>query len=133
MSVNCSAQTKEAYPSAPKEVALKFMELYSAGDPAAAKYVAFDGIYITELAMTAERAKTEAFPKELAKQKKNAPVKVAALSERIEEQSAYGTVAYVEMKVGSKKQYLTLVPRDGKWKVDITVKWADDWFDGQIY
>lgn len=135
VSANCYSQTKGAYPSTPKEVALKFMQLYSAGDAAAAGYVEFSGIYITELAMTPERAEKEVFPEELAKQKKKAPVKITTVSERIDEQSEYGSpAAYVKLKVGNGETYLTLFRRDGnKWKVDITVLWANEWYDGQIY
>lgn len=114
---------------------MKFMQLYSAGDPAAAEYVEFSGIYIVELAMTPERARSKYFPEELAKWKKKGPMKVSAISERIEEDPIYASqVAYVKLKVGNEDTYLTLFPSEGKkWKVDITVLWADEWYDGQIY
>lgn len=134
----CNSQNQaQEYPSTPKEVAQKFMELYTAGNPAAAEYVKFDGRYIMELALTPEIARKERFPEELAKQKSKAPVKVECISERITTDEDNGNpdlpVAYVKCKVNNDSEYLTLYQAEGQWKVDITVKWADDWFDGQIY
>lgn len=136
ITASCCQNTSE-YPSVPKEVAQKFMEHYMAGNDAAAEYVKFDGIYIAELAMTPENARNERFPQELAKQKKNDPVKIECISELITTDEDNGnpdiSVAYVECKVNGQSEFLTLYQDDDRWKVDITVKWANDWFDGQIY
>lgn len=132
-----SRQKASDYPSTPKEVACKFLEYYNTGDERAAEYVLFDGENLPYLAMTAETARTEHFPKELAKMRGQAPVQVEYVSERITTDEDCGnpdvTVAYVECKVNGASEYLKLCPVDGLWKVDITVKWADDWFDGQIF
>lgn len=132
-----SRQKASDYPSTPKEVACKFLEYYNTGDERAAEYVLFDGIYLPQLAMTAETARTEHFPKELAQRKGHAPVTVECVSERITTDEDNGnpnvTVAYVGCKVDETTEYLKLCPVDGLWKVDITEKWAYDWFDGQIF
>lgn len=128
----CGAGQSGAYPKTPKEVAQRFMELYTAGDSAAADYVLFDGRNLLELAMTADIARTKQFPEELAKRKAQGPVKVECVSERITTDEDNGNpnleVAYVECKVGEQTEYLMLVPVDGLWKVDITVLWASEWF-----
>lgn len=134
----CASRQKAAdYPATPKEVACKFLEYYNTGDERAAEYVLFDGIYLLELAMTAETARTEHFPKELAQRKGHAPVTVESVSERIGPDEEGGNpgvdVAYVQCKVDGLSEYLKLCEVEGRWKVDITVKWADDWFDGQIF
>lgn len=130
----CGTGQSGAYPKTPKEVAQRFMELYTAGDDAAADYVLFDGRNLLELAMTADAARTKTFPEELAKQKERGPVKVECVSERITTDEENGNpnleVAYVECRVGDRTEYLMLVPVDGLWKVEITVKWAGEWFDG---
>lgn len=87
----CGTGQSGAYPKTPKEVAQRFMELYTAGDEAAADYVLFDGRNLLELAMTADAARTKTFPEELAKQKERGPVKVECVSERITTDEENGT------------------------------------------
>jgi len=129
-----SASTE--YPQTPKEVAQRFMELYTAGDEAAAEYVLFDGRYIVDLSITPEIARTKYFPKELSKCKQAEVGKIECVSERIvpDEESAdpNAQVAYVVCEVDGTPEYLALFQVDGLWKVDITNKWVNEWFDGQI-
>ena len=44
-------------------------------------------------------------------------------------------MAYVQGKVNDKEEYVTLYKdkNNDRWKVDITDKWANDWFDGMMY
>lgn len=131
----CCGTPKETYPATPSGVAEQFFKLYYAGDIKVTDYIKFDGIYISELAMTPERARNEVLPDELKKIKITGTINVKILSERIEfDDLSNSDVAYVKGKVNDKEEILALYKDDkGLWKVDITVKWADDWFDGMMY
>lgn len=129
-----SRQSAATAPQTPKEVAQQFLERYTAGDPAAAEYVVFEGRFNLELALSPEAARTKQFPEELARQKENAPAKIECLSERITTDDDNGNpdllVAYVEFRVNGETRYLTLFQVNDRWKVDITAMWYEEMFNG---
>lgn len=133
----CCAAPKDEYPATPSGVAERFFKLYYSGDIKVADYIKFDGVFLSELAMTAESARNKTLPEELKKVKKSGEIKVKILSERIEydDLNFFTDVAYVQGKVNDKEEYVTLYKdkKNGQWKVDITDKWANDWFDGMMY
>lgn len=135
MAISC--KTKDGGIQDAQNTAIKFLELYNVGDSGAAEYVNFDGIYLMELALTAERARTEEFPKELSANKGKAKPTVTVVSERVVSGDEIGspnrTLSYVTCQIDDKTETLLLYEVDGVWKVDITDKWANDWFDGMIY
>lgn len=87
--------------------------------------------------MTPESARNKTLPEELKKVKIKGDIKVKILSERIEydDLNFFTDVAYVQGKVNDKEEYVTLYKdkNNDRWKVDITDKWANDWFDGMMY
>lgn len=133
----CCAAPKDEYPATPSGVAERFFKLYYSGDIKVADYIKFDGVFLSELAMTPESARNKTLPEELKKVKIKGDIKVKILSERIEYDDLYffTDVAYVSGKVNDKEEYVTLYKdkNNGQWKVDITDKWANDWFDGMMY
>lgn len=132
----CCATPKEEYPATPSGVAEQFFKLYYSGDIKVADYIKFDGAFLSELAMTAESARKEVLPAELKKAKMSGDIKVKILSERREFDDLYFNtdVAYVTGKINDKEEVVTIYKeKNGQWKVDITDKWANDWFDGMMY
>lgn len=117
--------------------AKNFLELYNTGDIAAAKYVNFNGIYLVDIAMTEEIAKSK-FSEMLAEAKGNETPSVEVTEIRLVDDGREvglresDRIAYVYCKVNGTTEVLLFYQVDGKWKIDITFKWLNDWFDGRI-
>lgn len=134
--VSCFAQTPE------KEIAKaakSFCEGYYTGDMAVEKYVNFNGYYLGDIGVMTEEQAKETFSEEIAKFKGKEKPSVEVVKVEI-----YGSgeeigmfinqpVAVALCNIDRKEEALLFYQVDGQWKIDITNKWAYDWFDGQIY
>ena len=126
MAASLALTAQNDYPSTAKDVALAYAKAFYTGDKAAAQYVNFNGINVIDMATTPAALQDNQFQEELAKHKGKKPtVSVVGTNP-----GDFDDQIYAVCKVSGKEVYLLLTPVEGKWKVDFSAWYFNEYYDG---